>query len=198
VWATAPYLHDGSAATVGDAVRAHSGVSISDTDLAQLGAYLLEIGSDEYVVPMPDGPGAGLTGNYFNNKKLTGTPVLTRVEAIDFDWGLGSPALNINIDQFSARWTGRVYAPLTGAYRFETRSDDGIRVWVNGAQLINNWTGHKPTINTSVVVYLEAGQSYPIKVEYFESAKGAVLSLRWQLPGAYTTAVIPASYLLAE
>ena len=44
VWATAPYLHDGSAATLGDAVRAHNGVSITDADLAKLVAYLQQIG----------------------------------------------------------------------------------------------------------------------------------------------------------
>jgi YVTN family beta-propeller protein len=47
VWATAPYLHDGSAATLTDAVRAHSGVNLSDTSLAQLTAYLQQIGSEE-------------------------------------------------------------------------------------------------------------------------------------------------------
>jgi mono/diheme cytochrome c family protein len=47
VWATAPYLHDGSAATLTDAVKAHSGLSLSDASLAQLTAYLQQIGSEE-------------------------------------------------------------------------------------------------------------------------------------------------------
>ncbi len=45
VWATAPYLHDGSATTLGDAVRAHQGVTISDANLANLVAYLQQIGA---------------------------------------------------------------------------------------------------------------------------------------------------------
>ena len=53
VWATAPYLHDGSAATLGVAVRAHNSVSISDSDLAKLVAYLQQIGSDETAAPTP-------------------------------------------------------------------------------------------------------------------------------------------------
>lgn len=198
VWATAPYLHDGSAVTVGDAVRAHSGVSINDADLANLSAFLLEIGADEYAAPVPDGPGTGLTGSYFNNKTLTGTPVLTRIEAVDFDWQAGSPAPSVNVDAFSARWTGRVYVPITGDYRFQTVSDDGTRLWVNGVQLINNWTGHKPTTDTSAPVHLEAGQSYAIKLEYFESAQGAVMRLRWQWPGATTAIAIPPGNLLSN
>ena len=53
VWATAPYLHDGSAATLGDAVSTHNGVSITDPDLAKLVAYLQQIGSDETAAPAP-------------------------------------------------------------------------------------------------------------------------------------------------
>jgi mono/diheme cytochrome c family protein len=47
VWATAPYLHDGSAATLTAAVRAHSGVSLTDTNVANLSAYLQQIGAEE-------------------------------------------------------------------------------------------------------------------------------------------------------
>ncbi|WP_207225029.1 DUF4082 domain-containing protein [Rivibacter subsaxonicus] len=57
VWASAPYLHDGSAATLGDAVRAHNNVTVSDTELASLTAYLREIGSDEGPAPAPSGNG---------------------------------------------------------------------------------------------------------------------------------------------
>ncbi len=46
LWATAPYLHDGSAATIGEAIRAHSGVSLSDPDLANLAAYVSNIDDD--------------------------------------------------------------------------------------------------------------------------------------------------------
>jgi len=31
--------------------------------------------------------GQGLKGRYFNNMTLTGSPVMTRVEAVSFDWG---------------------------------------------------------------------------------------------------------------
>ena len=51
VWATAPYLHDGSAATLEDAVRAHNGVTLAATDLTKLVSYLREIGSEEISAP---------------------------------------------------------------------------------------------------------------------------------------------------
>jgi YVTN family beta-propeller protein len=59
-WATAPYLHDGSAATLEAAIRAHNNVSASDADLTRLAAYVREIGSDEASAPAPAGSSATL------------------------------------------------------------------------------------------------------------------------------------------
>ena len=43
IWNTAPYLHDGSSANLADAVNAHTGISLSGTEMDQLVAYLLQI-----------------------------------------------------------------------------------------------------------------------------------------------------------
>ena len=56
VWATAPYLHDGSAPTLAAAVTAHAGVSLSATDLRQPGRYVEQIGSQESSAPLPNNP----------------------------------------------------------------------------------------------------------------------------------------------
>ena len=195
VWTTPPYLHDGSAATVEAAVRAHSGVTISDANLAQLSAYLREIGSDESTAPSPVGSGTGLKANYFNNITLSGNPVLSRTEAVDFNWGSGSPGGGVSSNNFSARWTGTVYAATTGSYRFQTSSDDGVRVWINGVQVINNWTDHAATTNTSANISLAAGQFATVKVEYYEKGGSAVMRLRWQTPGTTSYVAIPRSSL---
>lgn len=47
VWTTAPYLHDGSAATLQAAVQAHKGNNVNATDMPNLVAYLQQIGSEE-------------------------------------------------------------------------------------------------------------------------------------------------------
>ncbi|WDD92877.1 DUF1929 domain-containing protein [Burkholderia sp. FERM BP-3421] len=65
VWATAPYLHDGSAPTVDAAIAAHANVSLSPADLASVSAYVLQIGGDEAYAP-----GTFSTGPAF------GTPTL--------------------------------------------------------------------------------------------------------------------------
>ncbi len=48
----------------------------------------------------------GLQGEYFNNIRLTGEPVITRVDhQIDFGWTLYSPDPKINYDFYSVKWT---------------------------------------------------------------------------------------------
>ena len=53
LWDTAPYLHDGSAATLDDAVTAHNGVALAAADLTSLVAYLLQIDANEASAPLP-------------------------------------------------------------------------------------------------------------------------------------------------
>jgi YVTN family beta-propeller protein len=195
VWATAPYLHDGSMLTLEGAVRAHTNVTINDADLTSVAAYLREIGSDEAGAPVLAGTGGGLTGRYYANRTLANNPVLTRVEAIDFNWGTGSPGTGVPTNKFSARWTGMIEAPTAGAYRIQTISDDGVRVWVNGSQVINNWTDHSTTTNTSAVINLTAGQRVPITVEYYENGGSAVMRLLWLTPGATTYVAVPRTRL---
>lgn len=146
--------------------------------------------------PVSGGSGTGLLGTYFNNTNLSGSAVLTRTDAtLNFDWGNGSPANGtVNNDNFSVRWSGQVEAPVTGNYTFSTISDDGIRLWVNGAQLIDNWSVHAPTTNNSNSVALTAGQKYTIQVEYYDSGSGAVAKLLWSYPGQGQQTV-PQGYL---
>ena len=128
------------------------------------------------------GTGTGLSGSYYNNMTLTAPSVLTRTDAtLNFNWG-GSPGTGVNADGFSVRWTGKVQAPITGTYTFFTTSDDGIRLWVNGTQLINNWTDHGP-VEDSGSIALVAGSSYDIRVEYYENRGGATAKLSWSCAG---------------
>jgi mono/diheme cytochrome c family protein/cytochrome c553 len=195
VWATAPYLHDGSAATLADAVRAHSGITVSSADMPRLVAYLQQIGAEDSAAPQVAGSGTGLTASYFNNVTLSGNPAVTRTETVNFKWGSNSPATGVNPDDFSVRWTGTVQAPATGSYRFQTLSDDGVRLWLNGALVINNWTLHGATTDTSGWINLEAGQRYTITMEYYERGGLAVAALRWQRPGRTAFSTIAADRL---
>jgi hypothetical protein len=138
----------------------------------------------------------GLKGEYYNNKNLSGAPVLTRTDAtVNFDWVNGSPDPLINNDDFSVRWTGQIQPLYSQNYTFTTRSDDGIRLWVNGTQIINNWTDHGATNNTGTIT-LTAGLKYDIVLEYYESGGQAVSQLSWNST-SQALQIIPQSQLFS-
>lgn len=129
------------------------------------------------------GSGTGLRGEYFTNLTLSGSPALVRTDAqVNTDYGTGGPGSPIGSDNFSVRWSGQVEAPASGSYTFTTTSDDGVRLWVNNQQLVNNWTDHGPTDNSGTIT-LTAGQKYPITIEFYEKTGGAVARLAWSYPG---------------
>ena len=113
------------------------------------------------------------TAEYFGNPSLSGVPsFMQTVDTPTTDWGLGSPAFNIPADFFSARFTGQ--ATLDGStYQISARVDDGVRVYINGALLINEWHVADGKTYTGFLE-LPAGQ-YPIVVEYLEFGGAATL-----------------------
>jgi len=127
--------------------------------------------------PAP-GNGTGLTGDYYDNMDFTAF-ALTRTDAtVNFDWGSGSPDPAIGADTFSVSWTGDVQPLYSETYTFYTTSDDGVRLWVNGQLIINNWTDHASTVDSNTIT-LTAGVKYDIEMNYYENTGGAIAKLEW-------------------
>ena len=151
------------------------------------------VSPSQTVVISTAGAGNGLTGIYFTDRNLANAAVTRTDSTVDFDWGTGAPASGIGADNFSARWTGQVQAQFSETYTFTTLSDDGIRLWVNGQQLINNWTDHAPIENSGTITLL-AGQKYDVKMEFYENGGGAVAKLSWASPST-AKQIIPSTQL---
>lgn len=113
----------------------------------------------------------------FTNPGLTGDPIATRVDpVIDFEWGPGAPQAGMPIDNFSVRWTRE--ADLTaGTYRFQTVTDDGVRVYVDGNLVIDDWEDQSTAVN-QVDVDLAAG-THTLVMEYYEAFGDATAKLIW-------------------
>lgn len=117
----------------------------------------------------------GLNGEYFSNQGLKGEPALTRVDQhVHFDWGEGSFAAGEPVDHFSVRWTGYFIPQTSGEYEFFTSADDGVRLYVDNDRAIDDWQPHSQTLDTATE-YLEAGQAYKIRLEYFEDVGSAIV-----------------------
>ncbi|MFN8445176.1 MAG: PA14 domain-containing protein [Caldilineaceae bacterium] len=116
---------------------------------------------------------------YWNNTSLSGSPVLQRYDRdLNFDWGYGAPDGSLPADQFSARWL-RYIDVKPATYRFTALSDDGIRLWVDGALLIDFWWDH-PAQSRSADLYLGPGH-HLVQVEYYENGGAAVAKVDYQL-----------------
>lgn len=147
-------------------------------------------------IPTPIPGSNGLTGDYYNSRNFSGPVILSRVDStLNFNWGADSPHPSISVDDFSVRWTGFINIPATGAYTLYTTSDDGVRLWVNNIQVINQWQDQGPTEYNSGALALNAGL-VPVRVEYYEGGGGAMLDLRWEGPGI-AKEIIPATSLVA-
>ncbi|MBV6438528.1 MAG: signaling protein [Haliscomenobacteraceae bacterium CHB4] len=124
----------------------------------------------------------GLLGEYYSGTNFE-TKVMTRVDArINFNWDRVSPAPGMNSTDYSIRWTGRLLAPKSGKYTFSAKVDDGIRVWVGGAKVIDAWGPHDSE-DFSGSITLEANKHYDLKVDYFNGIFEGEIQLLWVLPG---------------
>lgn len=125
----------------------------------------------------------GLTGEYFKNADLEGKSSFIRIDPqIAFDWGIDSPKKGFPRENFSVRWTGKL-GPIaeTGNFVLGAKTDDGVRLWVDGVKVIDNWIG-RPSTEDLAPVHFEKGKTYDIKMEYMQLGGGADAQLGWVKP----------------
>ncbi len=129
----------------------------------------------------PTPPTGAYRAEYFNNATLSGSPVLVRDEAaVNYNWGHGSPAPQVPVDRFSARWTTNLNL-LPGRYRFSASSDDGVRVWVNNQLLIDAWFDRPVRTFTAEA---DLSGTVPVRIEYYENTNLAEMRFSYtQLSG---------------
>jgi hypothetical protein len=131
--------------------------------------------------------GGGLKAEYFNNTTLSGEPVLTRLDPeINFNWGnadepgRNSPDASINVDNFSARWSGELEVDLTDTYTFQITANNGFRLWLDGKPIIDFWNNGTTSNRLSEPIELIGGDTHSIRMEYFEGEDTAIAQLFWE------------------
>ena len=114
-----------------------------------------------------------------------------------------TPAAFQNDDYLYARFTGSVFAPVSGTYTLGCNSDDGARLTINGTVLydaLSNGQGDTTDLNytQSGQLTLTAGERLDILVEWQQGNGGAGIQLLWTLPGASSASLIQAQTPPAE
>ncbi|VAX25370.1 beta-glucosidase, partial [hydrothermal vent metagenome] len=81
----------------------------------------------------------GIYAEYYNNKEQEGDPVYTTIEKdLNFNWGWGSPKEGVvNLDKWSAKFTGKLKSPGEGWYEIGFRVDNGVRLYIDGEKVLD-------------------------------------------------------------
>ena len=75
------------------------------------------------------------------------------VNNINFQLCEDFPQLNV-CDYFTARFTGQIFVEQEGMYEFRSRTDDGVRLYVDNILVIDDWNTQSPTNNYDYEQYL--------------------------------------------
>ncbi|HWB53412.1 MAG TPA: TIM-barrel domain-containing protein [Tepidisphaeraceae bacterium] len=130
----------------------------------------------------PDGQ-SGLKAEYFDNRNLTGNPVVTRTDRqIDFHWRRRNLPVQVPNGRFSARWTGTL-GPIPdgggGDCILGTLSNDGVRIWIDGKKVLDQWNDKSREV-TEATVPLIPGKTYKIELDYKYTTHVAYCQLNWR------------------
>jgi beta-glucosidase len=124
----------------------------------------------------------GLDAEYFSNINLEGAPAIKRTDkTVNFTWGFAgvTPQMTRN---YSVRWTGVLVPSETADYVVGFSGQDGYRVWLDNDLIAEDWRTHRPSTNRTKQLHLEKDHAYAIKIEYFQTVRGAEARLIWGIP----------------
>jgi len=118
-------------------------------------------------------------GEYFDNTDVKDAPVVVRNDqSINFDWGTGAPAAGLPTDNYSVRWS-RKAGFENSDYLFTVSVEGGVRLWLDGRMLIDDWVASGNRTLTGQSGVIKAGD-HDLRVDYFKSGGVGRISVKWE------------------
>jgi uncharacterized repeat protein (TIGR03806 family) len=163
------------------------------------GAVSSAVTSVSYVNTAAAGSGSGLRAEYFTNASsgspFSGSPVLVTTNAtINFSSVTNWPGGTVGSNNFAVRWSGSVQPQFNETYKFVTTADDGVRLFINGQLLIDDWVDKTNATSKTNSLSLIAQQYYSIELDYYQKTNSAGVSLSWSSPST-SFQVVPQAQL---
>ena len=81
-------------------------------------------------------------------------------------------------DRYLIVFTGTLIVENTGEFTFTSISDDGARIFIDEAMVLNDWFSHGPITTFTETVTLAKGR-HDIEFWYFENTGGQSLNFSW-------------------
>lgn len=124
--------------------------------------------------------GNGFAAEFFNNCDFEGDPVYQGlVKSIHYTTGGNTQfAPNVNLTNFSARFTGELESPVTGEIEFQLSGNDAYRLLINGEKATEMWESEY-TNGRKYLLQAEKGKKYPIVIEYMQRIGSADLNVHF-------------------
>ena len=194
------YTLDGSTPTSASTLYTNAFILTSNAVVKaiaeQAGAVNSGVASASFVNTAAAGNGTGLLGQYYTNtlpgNPFVGSPLVRTDAVINFNWSTNPPFAGMATSNYTVKWTGSIQPQFSETYTLSTVTDDGVRLYVNGQLVINDWVDQAGT--NSVSLPLAAQQLYTVEMDYYQHNSNAVAQLLWSSPST-AKAVIPQSQL---
>jgi uncharacterized protein YraI len=141
--------------------------------------------------------GTNWTAQFYNSNDLGGSVVQTisGINGINFNWGTAQPTVNgtqvdVGPETFSIRFASTQNFQQ-GVYNFTLSYDDGVRMFIDGAKVMDVFNGEAGgyTTRSSSFTYNMVAGSHNLTVEYFDGVGNANIQVQWGL----ATGVTPVS-----
>jgi hypothetical protein len=120
-----------------------------------------------------------INATYYSEPELRNEVLKRKENSIYFPYGQESFSDTYTQDSFGASWNGTIRANYTETYKFITRTDDGVRLYINGKLILDKWQD-MGTTEFSSEVQLMAGKEYSLKMEYYDRGGDAFAELSWE------------------
>lgn len=122
--------------------------------------------------------GQGFASEFFNNTNFEGEAVYKgNSRELHYTTGGNTQfAPNVNLTNFTARFTGEFKAPETTPVEFKLSGNDAFRLFIGDEKVAEVWENEYGAERT-YTLHAEKGKKYPVKIEYMQRAGSADLNL---------------------